>query len=156
MGSAAPISNLAMHIEERKDECMRVTRVERFLVSAIYVLLALSAVRLFMAGFANAKSSDFQDIKLLLASALLGAVILFSSAILIHFRPAKAYVAAMVALQLLVLAFFPLIAPFVLQLLIHRTLSGSISTYALTDIFAIALLAVTAIFTPVRLFRLVS
>jgi hypothetical protein len=149
-------SNLAVSAPQGEDDCMSVTRIEKFVVSAIYLLMAVSAGRLFIAGFSNANSSDFQDIKLLLAAALAGAVTLLLSAILIHFHPAKAYVTAMVALQLLVLAFFPLLAPVLLQLLIHRTLSGSGTTYGVTDIFPIALLAVIAIFTPVRLFKLVS
>jgi uncharacterized membrane protein YsdA (DUF1294 family) len=137
-----------------EDDCMSVTRMEKFVVSAIYLLMAASAARLFIAGISNPNSSRFQDIKLLLAASLAGAVTLFLSAILIHHRPAKAYVTAMVALQLLVLAFFPLFAPFILEVLIHRTLS--FSTYGVTDLFPIVLLAAIAIFTPLRLYKLVS
>jgi hypothetical protein len=133
---------------------MSVTRVEKFVVSTFYLLMAASAGRLFITGILNPNSSRFQDIKLLLAAALGGAVTLIASAILIHLRPAKAYVTAMVALQLLLLAFFPLFAPFILELLIHRTLS--ISTWGVTDLLSILLLAAIAIFTPLRLYKLVS
>jgi hypothetical protein len=143
-----------MSAHEGEDDCMSVTRVEKFAVSAVYLLMAASGGSLFIAGISNPNSSRFQDFKLLLAAALAGAVTLFLSAILIHFRPAKAYVTAMIALQLLVLAFFPLLAPIILELLIHRTLS--FNGYGVPDLFPMVLLAVIAIFTPLRLFKLVS
>lgn len=147
-------SSLAVSAHKGEDDCMSVTRVEKFVVSGAYLLMAVSAGCLFVAGISNPNSSRFQDFKLLLAAALAGAVALFLSAILIHFRPAKAYVSAMVALQLLVLAFFPFSAPIILEFLDHRTLS--FSTYSVTDLLPMVLLAVIAVFTPLRLFKLVS
>lgn len=146
-------SNLAMSAHKSEDDCMSVTRVEKFMVCAIYLLMAASAGRLFITGISNPNSSRFQDVKLLSAAALTGAVTLLLSAILIHFRPAKAYVTAMVALQFVVVAFFPIFAPFILELLIHRGLS--FNTYGVMDLLPVVLLAVVAVFTPLRLYKLV-
>ena len=129
--------------------------MERFFASGIYLLMAASAVYTFAIG--NAVSSAYQytvDAKLLLGAALAGAATLFLAAIVIHFRPAKAYVIALIALQLLLLAFFPLITPIILEISIHRTLS--VSSYGLLNLLPIMLLAIIAIFTPLRLLKLVG
>jgi hypothetical protein len=147
-------SNLVMSGYGGEDEYMGVTRIEKFVVSGIYLVMAVSAGRLLMTGLSSPDSVHFQDSKLLLAAALAGAVTLLLSGILIHFRPAKAYVTAMVALQFLMVAFFPLLAPIILELLFHRTLS--FSNYSVIDLFSAILVVLIAVFTPVRLFKLVS
>ncbi|HEY3293593.1 MAG TPA: hypothetical protein VGJ85_08230 [Candidatus Nanopelagicaceae bacterium] len=133
---------------------MGVTRLEKYSVCAIYFIMAANASHLFLTGISSPRLAQFQDYKLLVGSMLVGAVALLSSAILIHFRPAKAYVTAMFALQFLALAYFPLFAPIILEILIHRSLA--FDTYGVTDLLPLVLLAVIAIFTPVRLFKLAN
>ena len=77
----------------------------------------------------------------LIGAALTGASTLMLSAILVHFRPAAAYLIATVATLLLWLAFLPLVA------IINQ--GGS------HDVFAVMLLSVVTIFSVLRLLRLV-
>jgi hypothetical protein len=51
-----------MSAHKGEDDCMSVTRMEKFVVSAIYLLMAASAARLFIAGISNPNSSRFQDL----------------------------------------------------------------------------------------------
>jgi hypothetical protein len=136
---------------------MGVPRLEKFLASGIYLLMVASTVYVFANGISNALSIAYQytvDAKLLLGAALAGSATLLVSAILLHFRPVEGYVIAMIALQLLILAFFPLMTPIILEILIHRTLS--VNSYGLMNLFPIVLLLVIAVFTPLRLLRLVG
>jgi hypothetical protein len=135
---------------------MATQRFEKVFASGIYLLMGISSAYIFSVGLANGIASGYHysiQQKLLIGAALTGAATLLLSAILVHFRLAKAYVIAMVALPLLLLAFWPLILPIVLEIIIHRTLS--FSTYGLSDLFPMVLLAVVTVFTPLRLLILV-
>jgi hypothetical protein len=135
---------------------MAIHRFERLFASGIYLSMVVSAGHTFSVGIANAIASGYHytiEEKLLLGAALAGAATLVVSAILVHFHAAKAYVVAMVALQLLLVAFFPLILPIILVISVHRTLS--FSAYGINDLLPVVLLAVAAVFTPLRLLRLV-
>jgi hypothetical protein len=84
---------------------------------------------------------------LLIGSALAGAALLLIAGILVYFRPAKAHAMAMVALPLLLLAFWPLVV-----IVVHE--GYQFSRYSVSDLLAAVLLPVVAVFTPLRLLKL--
>jgi len=121
---------------------------EKVFASWIYFLLGITTAHIFWIGFANASASGYQysaEQKLLIGAVVIGTAALLCSAILVYFRPAKAYVMAMVALPLLLLAFWPL-----LNIVIHQ--GCRFCTYS--DLFPAVLLPVVAVFTPLQLLKL--
>ena len=123
---------------------MKTRTFEKFFASGIYFLMGISAGYIFSVGLANGIGSGYHypiQQKLLIGAALTGASTLMLSAILVHFRPAAAYLIATVATLLLWLAFLPLVA------IINQ--GGS------HDVFAVMLLSVVTIFSVLRLLRLV-
>ncbi len=131
-------------------------RFEKIFASGIYLLMGFCTAYVFSVGLVNGIAAGYHypiQQKLLIGAALAGAATLLLSAILVHFRPAKAYVLAMIALPLLLLAFWPLMSLIALEIIIHRTLSFRI--YGLSGLFAMGLLAVVTVFTPLRFFKLV-
>ena len=134
---------------------MAAERFEKVFASWIYFLLGISTVHIFWVGLSNGiVSGTYYPIqqKLLIGAALTGAATLLVSAMLVHFRPATAYVMAMIALPLLLLAFWPLLSLAAQDVIIHRTITIS---YSLSDLFAAVLLPVVAVFTPLRVLKLV-
>jgi hypothetical protein len=134
---------------------MATQRFEKVFASGVYLLMGISTAYIFSVGLANGIASGYRypiQQKLLIGAALTGAATLLVSTILVHFRPAKAYAVAMVALPLLLLAFCPFISAAALQIIIHRALP--FGTFSLIDLFAMMMLAVVTVFTPLRLFKL--
>ncbi len=135
---------------------MAIQRFEKVFASGLYLLMGICTSYIFSVGLANGIASGYRyhaQQKLLICAALAGAATLLVSTILLHFRPAKAHVAAMVALPLLLLAFWPLISAVALQVIIHRALPWGIG---LIDLFAMMMLAVVIVFTVLRFFNLRS
>jgi hypothetical protein len=150
-------SNLVSSVKNHEDDLMAIQRIEKLFASGIYLLMGISAAYTFSVGLANGIYSGHHysiEQKVLISAALIGAATLFVSAILVHFRSGKAYVIAMVGLQLLLVPFFPLMLPIALEIIIHRTLS--FSSYGLSGLFSVVLLAALTIFTPLRLLKQVS
>jgi hypothetical protein len=131
-------------------------RLEKIFASGIYLLMGFCTAYIFSVGLVHGITSGHHypiQQRLLIGAALTGAATLLLSAILVHFRPAKAYMLAMIALPLLLLAFWPQMSPIALEIIIHRTLSFRI--YGLSDLFAMGLLPVATVFTPLRFFKFV-
>jgi hypothetical protein len=148
--------HLARSDYQRKDDYMETQRLERFLASAIYLLTAVSAGRMFSIGLANGIASGYHypiQQKLLIGAALTGAAALTLSAILVHFRPSAAYGIASVSALLLWLAYWPLIGMIALIIAKHREmlLSGD---GPIDVIFSVSLLSVTTIISLLRSLKL--
>lgn len=135
---------------------MPIQRFERLVESGIYFLTGISAAHFFYVGLANGIASGYRypvQQKLLISAALIGAAMLVFSAILVHFRPAKAYVTAMFALPLLLLAFWPFISAVAIEIIVHR--ASPFRTFGLSNVFPMVLLAMITVFTPLRWLKLV-
>lgn len=135
---------------------MAIERFERFFASGIYFLTGIGTARFFGVGLANGIASGYRysvQQKLLISAALIGATMLVFSAILIHFRPTKAYVTAMSALPLLLLAFWPFLSAIAIGVIVHR--ASPFRTFGLSNVFPMALLAIITVFTPLRWRKLV-
>jgi len=148
-------SNLVSSFHNHEDERMATQRFEKVFASGIYLLMGISTAYIFSVGLANGIASGYRypiQQKLLIGAALAGAATLLVSSILVHFRPAKAYSAAMVAMPLLLLAFWPFILAIALEVIIHR--ASPLRTFSLIDLFAMVLLAIVTVFTPLQLLKL--
>ncbi len=135
---------------------MEAHRLGRFLASAVYLLTAISAGRIFSIGLANGIASGYHypvQQKLLIGAALTGAAALTLSAILVHFRPPSAYGIASVSTLLLWLAYWPLIGMIALIIARHREMlldgDGPVDV-----IFSVLLLSVATTISVRRLFKL--
>ena len=143
-----PDSNLVDLFSNNENQRMRPSSFERVFASWIYFLLGVTTAHIFWVGLANGIASGYHysiEQKLLTGGVVTGTATLLCSAVFVYFRPAKAYVMAMVALSLLLLAFWPL-----LNIVIHQ--GCQFCTYS--DLFAAVLLPVVAVFTPLRLLKL--
>ena len=137
---------------------MATTRFEKVFASGIYLLTGVSVAYIFSVNLAEGIASGYHysiQQKLLIGAALTGAYMFWLSSILVHFRPAKAYVLAMLALPLLLWAFWPLMSV-VMPPVIHRRISlpGLFRVFGIR-LFAMGLLAVVTVFTPMRFVMLV-
>ena len=147
--------NLVSSVHNHEDQRTASQRFEKFFMSGIYLLMGINAAYIFSIGLANGISHGYRysiQQKLLIGAALVGAATLLLSAIVVHFRPAMAYVLAMLALPLLLLAFWPFVWAAALEIIIHRT--SPFRTFDLSDLFALLLLAVVTVFTPPRFLKL--
>lgn len=131
---------------------MAAHRCEKVFACVIYLLMGVSTAQVFSVGLANGITSRYHypiQQKLLIGAALTGAATLLISAVLIYFRPAKAYAMAMFALPLLLLAFWPY-----LEMAVHRP-ALFYSQSSLSDLLPMMLLPAVVVFTPLRLLKFV-